>query len=210
MRHSAAHVMAEAILDLFPGTKLGIGPAIRDGFYYDFLLPRNLTPDDLAAIEARMAESIAADHPFERSELAAGRGARVPGRTGPAAQGRDHRRPGHEGRGGRRADAADVVLPPGPVHRPVPWPARRLHRAGSGRSSCCRSPGPTGAATRSARCSSASTARPGRTQEDLDQFLWRREQAKLRDHRRLGRAAGPVQLPRRQSRARRSGTPRAR
>src|SRR6187551_3885309 len=69
MRHSAAHVMAEAILDLFPGTKLGIGPAIRDGFYYDFLLPRNLTPDDLAAIEARMAESVAADHPFERTEL---------------------------------------------------------------------------------------------------------------------------------------------
>ena len=41
MRHSAAHVMAEAVLDLFPGTKLGIGPAIDDGFYYDFLLPRD-------------------------------------------------------------------------------------------------------------------------------------------------------------------------
>src|SRR5882672_10568386 len=66
MRHSTAHVMAEAVMDLFPGTQLGIGPAIADGFYYDFLLPRQLTPDDLAAIEARMAASVAADHPFVR------------------------------------------------------------------------------------------------------------------------------------------------
>ncbi len=69
MRHSTAHVMAEAVMDLFPGTKLGIGPAIDDGFYYDFDLPRPLTPDDLAAIEARMAASVAADHPFVRHEL---------------------------------------------------------------------------------------------------------------------------------------------
>ena len=69
MRHSAAHVMAEAVLDLFPGTKLGIGPAIEGGFYYDFELPRPLTPDDLATIEARMAASVAADHPFVRKEL---------------------------------------------------------------------------------------------------------------------------------------------
>src|SRR5262245_28864669 len=60
MRHSTAHVMAEAVLDRFPDAKLGIGPAIADGFYYDFQLPRALTPDDLAAIEARMAESVAA------------------------------------------------------------------------------------------------------------------------------------------------------
>ena len=51
MRHSAAHVMAEAVMRLFPGVKLGIGPAIEDGFYYDFLLERPLTPADLAAIE---------------------------------------------------------------------------------------------------------------------------------------------------------------
>src|SRR5262245_62844784 len=52
MRHSTAHVMAEAVLDRFPDAKLGIGPAIADGFYYDFQLPRPLTPDDLSAIEA--------------------------------------------------------------------------------------------------------------------------------------------------------------
>src|SRR3989475_8608645 len=69
MRHSSAHVMAEAVLDLFPDTKLGIGPAIADGFYYDFEVAKPLTPDDLVAIETRMRQSIAADHPFVRREL---------------------------------------------------------------------------------------------------------------------------------------------
>ncbi len=65
LRHSSAHVMAEAVLDLFPEAKLGIGPPIEDGFYYDFDLPRPLTPDDLAAIEERMRAHIAADERFE-------------------------------------------------------------------------------------------------------------------------------------------------
>src|SRR5688500_19804531 len=69
MRHSAAHVMAEAVLDLFPGTRLGISPAIADGFYYDFEVSRPLSTDDLAQIEARMAESVKADHRFERKVL---------------------------------------------------------------------------------------------------------------------------------------------
>ena len=69
MRHSTAHVMAEAVTELFPDAKLGIGPAIDDGFYYDFQLPRALTPADLEKIEARMAESVKADHPFVRREL---------------------------------------------------------------------------------------------------------------------------------------------
>ncbi|HEY8239327.1 MAG TPA: hypothetical protein VIF63_07810, partial [Candidatus Limnocylindrales bacterium] len=69
MRHSTAHVMAEAVLDLFPGTKLGIGPAVADGFYYDFDVPRALTPDDLEAIEGRMRESVAANHAFVRKEV---------------------------------------------------------------------------------------------------------------------------------------------
>src|SRR2546421_1482523 len=64
MRHSAAHVMAEAVLEIFPNAKLGIGPAIEDGFYYDFDLPRTLTPEDLPDIEQRMARIIAGKHPF--------------------------------------------------------------------------------------------------------------------------------------------------
>jgi len=69
MRHSTAHVMAEAVLELFPRARLGIGPAIENGFYYDFDLPRPLTPDDLDAIEDRMRASVAADHAFVRREV---------------------------------------------------------------------------------------------------------------------------------------------
>jgi threonyl-tRNA synthetase len=69
MRHSAAHVMAEAVQAIFPGAKFGIGPAIEDGFYYDFELPRALVPEDLALIEAKMREIIAANLPFNREEL---------------------------------------------------------------------------------------------------------------------------------------------
>ena len=63
-RHSAAHVLAEAVLELFPDAKYAIGPPIEHGFYYDFDLPRPLTPDDLAMIEARMRESVARDVPI--------------------------------------------------------------------------------------------------------------------------------------------------
>jgi threonyl-tRNA synthetase len=66
MRHSGAHVMAEAVVDLFPDAKLGIGPPIDNGFYYDFDLPRPLTPDDLTTIEERMRQSIQEDKPFQR------------------------------------------------------------------------------------------------------------------------------------------------
>ena len=69
MRHSAAHVMAEAVLSLFPEAKFGIGPAIENGCYYDFDLPRSLVPDDLPLIEARMGEIIAANLPFNREEV---------------------------------------------------------------------------------------------------------------------------------------------
>ena len=68
MRHSAAHVLAEAVQDLFPGARFAIGPAIEDGFYYDMELSRPLTPEDLPAIEERMRASVAAKHPFVHSE----------------------------------------------------------------------------------------------------------------------------------------------
>jgi threonyl-tRNA synthetase len=67
--HSAAHVMAEAVQSLFPGAKFGIGPAIEEGFYYDFELPRALVPEDLTAIEAKMREIVAANSPFTREAL---------------------------------------------------------------------------------------------------------------------------------------------
>ena len=69
LRHSAAHVMAEAVKDLFPGTKVTIGPAIKNGFYYDFDYKRAFEAKDLPKIEERMAEIIEKDLPFTRSEI---------------------------------------------------------------------------------------------------------------------------------------------
>ncbi len=69
LRHSTAHVMAEAVKDLFPGAQFGIGPAIEDGFYYDFEVGRAFTPDDLVAIEERMRQIVAEELPFKRTEL---------------------------------------------------------------------------------------------------------------------------------------------
>ena len=71
LRHSTAHVLAQAVTDLFPGAKFAIGPAIDDGFYYDFELPggAHFTDTDLDRIDARMREIVAADEPFVREEL---------------------------------------------------------------------------------------------------------------------------------------------
>ncbi|MDQ6910762.1 MAG: TGS domain-containing protein, partial [Actinomycetota bacterium] len=71
LRHSTAHVLAQAVCDLFPGAKYAIGPPITDGFYYDFELPgaAHFTDDDLTRIEARMREIVAEDQPFVREEL---------------------------------------------------------------------------------------------------------------------------------------------
>ncbi|NPV77507.1 MAG: threonine--tRNA ligase [Anaerolineae bacterium] len=71
IRHSAAHVMAQAVLEKFPGAKIAIGPAIDDGFYYDFDLPRPLTPEDLVEIEDRMRQIIRGKFPFVRKEISA-------------------------------------------------------------------------------------------------------------------------------------------
>ena len=69
LRHSTAHVMAQAVQDLFPGTLLGIGPPVENGFYYDFLPDRPFTPDDVAAIEKRMGEIIKAAQRFSRRPI---------------------------------------------------------------------------------------------------------------------------------------------
>jgi threonyl-tRNA synthetase len=71
IRHSLAHVMAQAVLELFPEGRIAIGPPIEDGFYYDFELPRQLTEADLAEIEARMRRIISGNFPFIRREVTA-------------------------------------------------------------------------------------------------------------------------------------------
>src|SRR2546429_9019265 len=70
MRHSAAHIMAEAVQEIFPDARFAIGPAIDDGFYYDFELPRALTPDDLPEIEKRINRIREANLPFLRDRWA--------------------------------------------------------------------------------------------------------------------------------------------
>ena len=70
LRHSAAHIMADAVLSLFPEAKMAIGPPTQDGFYYDFDVSRPFTPEDLEQIEALMVKTIAAGHSFRREEMA--------------------------------------------------------------------------------------------------------------------------------------------
>jgi threonyl-tRNA synthetase len=71
MRHSAAHVMAQAVVEMFPEAKYTIGPPVENGFYYDFDLPRNLTPEDLEKIEKRMRQIIAGKHEFVKKVVSA-------------------------------------------------------------------------------------------------------------------------------------------
>ncbi len=69
LRHSSAHVLATAVRQIFPHARIGFGPAIEDGFYYDFEVPAPFTPEDLEKIEAKMREVAAADYPFVREEV---------------------------------------------------------------------------------------------------------------------------------------------
>jgi threonyl-tRNA synthetase len=71
IRHSAAHVMAQAVMELFPDGKVTIGPPVENGFYYDFDLPRNLTPEDLEQIEKRMRQIVQAKHEFKKRVVSA-------------------------------------------------------------------------------------------------------------------------------------------
>jgi threonyl-tRNA synthetase len=77
IRHSTAHVMAQAVLEMFPKAKYTIGPPVEDGFYYDFDLPRPLSPVDLQAIENRMREIISGEHDFQRREVSAEEARRI-------------------------------------------------------------------------------------------------------------------------------------
>jgi len=69
IRHSLAHIMAASVQELYPGTKFGIGPAIENGFYYDFDLPKSLTPEDLPKIENKMRELLKQDIRFKKKTI---------------------------------------------------------------------------------------------------------------------------------------------
>jgi threonyl-tRNA synthetase len=180
MRHSAAHIMAAAVLELFPEAKLGIGPAIRDGFYYDFDLPRALTPADLEAIEERMRAQVAANVPFERSEL-----------DRPAAlnqlenEGQDYKVEIV-----RELPEAEAQVVSFYRHGAFNDLCRGPHLATTGELGPFRLLSSAGAYWR------GNEKRPmlqriygtvWEAQADLDRYLWRLEEAKKRDHRKLGR-----------------------
>ena len=185
MRHSAAHVMAEAVMDLFPGTRLGIGPAIEGGFYYDFDLPRPLTPEDLGAIETRMAASVSADHPFVRREWDPDEG-----RAFLEAAGQPYK---VEILDDLRTAAAERGEAPPPVstyqHGPFIDLCRGPHVESTGRLGPFKLLSVAGAYWRGREDRPMLQRIYGTvwsTQEELDLFLWRREEARKRDHRRLG------------------------
>ena len=69
LRHSTAHILAAAVLEMFPEAKFGVGPAIENGFYYDFELPRTLIPEDLPLLEEAMRKIIAANYPIEKAGM---------------------------------------------------------------------------------------------------------------------------------------------
>jgi threonyl-tRNA synthetase len=181
MRHSAAHMMAAAVLELFPDAKLGIGPAIKDGFYYDFDLSRPLTPADLEQIEAKMREQQAAALAFERSrdlpraeavaELEAkGQPFKVeivndlPESDGPTVSFYRHGSFEDLCRGGHVATTKDLGA------------FKLLHTAGAYW---------RGDETRPMLQRIYGTAWD--STDELDRHLWRLEEAKKRDHRKLGR-----------------------
>ena len=185
MRHSAAHVMAEAVLELFPGTKLGIGPAIAGGFYYDFEVPRPLTPDDLVTIEERMRASVAADHAFVRREWDPDEG-----RTFLAAKGQGYKveiLDDLRTAAALKGEAAPAVTTY--QHGPFIDLCRGPHVASTGRIGPFKLLSVAGAYWRGREDRPMLQRIYGTvwsTQEELDTYLWRREEARKRDHRRLG------------------------
>jgi len=180
MRHSAAHMLAAAVVELFPEGRLGIGPAIKDGFYYDFDLPRPLTPADLEQIEGKMREQQSADLAFERSEASRADAVARLEREGqpfkveivndlPASDGETvsfYRHGSFEDlcRGGHIGSTKELGA------------FKLLNTAGAYW---------RGDETRPMLQRIYGTAWD--SQEELDQHLWRLEEAKKRDHRKLGR-----------------------
>ncbi|RLT25458.1 MAG: threonine--tRNA ligase [Chloroflexi bacterium] len=185
MRHSAAHVMADAVMRLFPGVKLGIGPAITDGFYYDFLLERPFTPDDLAQIEATMATIVADDHTFKLDEYPfdEARASLVGFEQPLKIEILDDLK--------AKAERDGTPLPPVTTysHGQFQDLCRGPHVESTGKIGPFKLLSVAGAYWRGKNDRPMLQRIYGTawsTQEELDAFLWRREEMKKRDHRRLG------------------------
>jgi threonyl-tRNA synthetase len=170
LRHSASHVMAEAVLATFPDAKLAIGPPIDTGFYYDFDLPRPLTMDDLQVIEERMRESIARDHPFAQTLVSKEEARPLP--SSPTLELIDE-----------LADEEVSTFRHGEF--PMCAGPRRQHRSGAGVQAHQRG-WRLLARGRAPPHAPAHLRRPAETEEELATTP-QAEEAQRRDHRRLGR-----------------------
>jgi threonyl-tRNA synthetase len=179
IRHDCAHVLAEAVQSLFPGTQVTIGPVIENGFYYDFARPEPFTPDDFPAIEARMREIIARDRPFTKEEWTRDEAKRVFSEKGESF----------------KVELVDAI-PPGE--------SLKIYRQGEW-FDLCRGPhmtstGKVGDAFKLMKVAGAYWRGDSRnpmltriygtawaSKEALDGYLRQLEEAEKRDHRRLGR-----------------------
>ena len=207
IRHDAAHVLATAVMELYPGVKISIGPPIEDGFYYDFEFPEGVkvSEEDLERIEQKMREHIKADEPFERTELPAAEALeRFRGR-GPGLQGRADRGP-------RRAtNGVETVS----LYRNGPFTdlCRGPHAPSTKRIKAFKLTRVAGAYWRGDADRQMLTRIYGTaflSKEELEEHLERLEEARARDHRKLGRELGLFMFSRAVARARRSGCPPAR
>src|SRR5215218_5670167 len=186
LRHDIAHVLAEAVLELYPGTKVSIGPPIADGFYYDFDFPPGVTinEDDFQRIEAQMRKHVKADEPFERSEVS-------------TAEAID--RYLREDQPYKVELIEDLVRNQGvetvSLYRNGPFVdlCRGPHGPGTKRIKAFRLTSVAGAYWRGDASRPMLTRIYGtafHTQEELDEHVRRIEEARARDHRKLGRELG--------------------
>ena len=181
LRHSAAHVLAQAVCDLWPGTRYAIGPPIEDGFYYDLELPGQVSESDLAKIEDRMREIVAADQPFVREEIPR---AEALERFADQPYKREIIESLEEG----EVPAGDTVT----VYRNDGWADLCLgpHVPSTGRLTAFKLMKVAGAYWRGDEARPMLTRIYGTawaTPKDLRSYLHRLEEAEKRDHRRLGR-----------------------
>jgi threonyl-tRNA synthetase len=194
IRHDAAHVLATAVMELYPGVKISIGPPIEDGFYYDFEFPEGTTVSeaDFERIEARMREHIAADEPFVRSEV-------------PAAVAIERFQ--DEGQDYKVELIEDLIRDADPAHPletvslytngPFTDLCRGPHSPSTKRIKAFKLESVAGAYWRGKADNQMLTRIYGTafmSQADLDAFLERQAEARARDHRKLGRELGLFML----------------